>query len=199
VLVDVLGQQQQLVDLQQLLQLIVRSRHEHDIVVRVGGCLYETCAAQTCGSSSVGLATSLLHACRMKASAVAVLAALAGCIDAPPPDSHPLPMDVHYIVLPAGYSSPEQCIANDAQPFSCINSLSLCKNGRAGLRRGDVLEQGTYQLEGSVAHITFESERTMDFDVDSVTEPDSPSVGWTVDTQDRWETLQFDNIDCSQP
>jgi hypothetical protein len=133
---------------------------------------------------------------RMKA--LVLVAALAGCVetDATTKVGRSLPTDVHYVVLPAGYSSPEECIETAEQPFSCIYSMSLCKGGKAGLRSGDILEEGRYELVESTAGITFDDGRTMDFDVDTVTEPDSPGLNWVVDTQDRWETLQFDNISC---
>jgi hypothetical protein len=37
----------------------------------------------------------------------------------------------------------------------------------------------------------------MRFDVQSVVDLDAPTTQWIVDTDGRWDTLSFDNIDCS--
>ena len=137
----------------------------------------------------------------MKRLALVIVAgSSAACIDAGSGDraGQTLPSDSHYVVVPNGYASPEECIASAPQPFSCVLSLSLCRNGRAGARVGDIVEDGTYTMDGSIAHIVFDR-KTMDFDVAAVVELGSPNTTWIVDTEHRWETLQFDNISCQRP
>jgi hypothetical protein len=127
---------------------------------------------------------------------LALLTSLVACVDDAETGSHTLPADGHYVIVPNGYASPEECLANAQQPFACQYSLSLCANGRAGERIGDLVDQGTYNLHGSVAHVDFDSGETMQFDVQAVVDLDSPNVQWIIDTEQRWNTLQFDNIDC---
>ena len=110
-----------------------------------------------------------------------------------------LPADAHFVQIIAPYTSPEECLAKAEQPFSCRFSLSLCKNGRAGELFGDILKEGAYDVVDTVAHISFTGGESLEFDVAAVAEIGSPNVHWIVDTANRWQTLQFDNIDCSQP
>ncbi len=116
-----------------------------------------------------------------------------------PDPSTALPEDAHFVAIIAPYTSPEDCLANAEQPFSCEFSLSLCKSGRAGERVGDLIAEGAYDMVGSVAHIDFTDGSSLQFDVDAVAEIGAPNAQWIVDTEHRWETLQFDNIDCSRP
>jgi hypothetical protein len=110
-----------------------------------------------------------------------------------------LPSDAHYIQIIPGYASPQQCLAEAEQPFICSYTLSLCKDGRAGSREGDLLYEGTYSMADSIAQITWSSGTNpsfTQFDVESVTELDAPAVHWVIDTDQLYNSLQFDNISC---
>lgn len=139
-------------------------------------------------------------------SLVAALS-LAACMDSQPGGGTPprdpptaLSSDAHFVVVVPPYTSPEDCLANEKQQiFICTSSISFCKNGRAGQRLGDLDDEGTYTMVGSVAHASFVDGQSLAFDVDAVVDLDAPGEHWIVDTQERWNTLQFDNIDCDQP
>jgi len=128
-----------------------------------------------------------------------VAVSLAACTESAttPDPSTALPADAHFVArTPDG--SPEKCIANSEQPYGCILSLSLCKSGRAGLRIGDIVAAGAYDMVGSVAHASFTDGSSLAFDVEALVDLDAPDYPWIVDTEGRWQTLQFDNIDCSR-
>jgi hypothetical protein len=113
-----------------------------------------------------------------------------------------LSSDEHYVGFEASYSSPEDCLAQNADfGYPCLHSISLCKSGRFGMRSGDIVSEGTYDLNRSVAEITLDDGAAISFDLETsmlVGSPDS-AYTWVPDTEGRWDTLQFDNIDCSQP
>lgn len=129
-----------------------------------------------------------------------VVMSLTACVDgrsATEPDPKTaLPYDAHFVIVPNGYPSPEACIASSDQIFSCLYSLSLCANGRTGLRTGDLITDGAYDMDGSIARATYKDGSTLDFDVDAVADLNSPNSHWVIDTERRWETLQFDTISC---
>jgi hypothetical protein len=127
---------------------------------------------------------------------VLFVGSLAACAD--PYPTTPLSQDAHYVALVSPYASPEECLAKASQPMECAISLSLCKNGRAGERFGDTVSEGVYDMGNSVATVNFTDGRTLIFDVAAVADVEDTSTHWIVDTQDRWNTLQFDNIDCGQ-
>lgn len=116
-----------------------------------------------------------------------------------PDPSTALPSDAHFVTIVSPYASPEECLAKASQVFTCTNSLSLCKSGRAGQRLGDIVAEGAYNMVDSVAHVSFDDGTSLKFDVQAVVDLGSPNARWIVDTERRWETLQFDNIDCSKP
>jgi hypothetical protein len=129
-----------------------------------------------------------------------VVVSLAGCLESgssntTPDPSTALPSDAHFVILISPYASPEECLANE-QPFTCQYSLSLCKSGRAGERRGDLVSEGAYDMVDSVAHVSFTDRTSREFDVEAVVDLGAPNVHWIVDTERRWDTLQFDNISC---
>jgi hypothetical protein len=134
---------------------------------------------------------------------LAFAAALTACLDTgsstTPDPSTALPYDAHFVAVVSPYASPEECLAKAPQPFTCTWSLSLCKSGRAGERAGDLVLAGAYDMVDSVAHVSFAGGGTLEFDVDAVVELGSPNARWIVDTERRWDTLQFDNIDCARP
>jgi hypothetical protein len=135
-------------------------------------------------------------ACLVAAVSVAACTEPDSSNRAPAPDA--LPSDAHFVALISPYASPEECLANESQLFVCTFSLSLCKSGRAGQRLGDIVAEGAYDMVDSVAHVSFSDGTVLEFDVDAVADLGSPQAHWIVDTERRWETLQFDNIDCGQ-
>jgi hypothetical protein len=140
----------------------------------------------------------------MKRACLFAALALGACVEGPDagvdiPAGSALPSDAHYVMIPAGYASPEECLANAEQPFSCRYSISLCRDGRAGQLVGDIVLEGKYVMDGPLAHAKYESGETLDFDVQAVAEVGVPSAHWIVDTENRWDTLQFDNINCDYP
>ena len=140
----------------------------------------------------------------MKNFAFVIAVLLAGCLDSGGGTGEPataLDYDAHFVALIGTHPTPEDCLATEEMPFVCRFSISLCKNGRAGYLRGDIVSSGTYNLEGNIAHITFTSDGSpidekMDFDVVAPAEIGAPQAKWIVDTEGRWNTLQFDNISC---
>jgi hypothetical protein len=134
---------------------------------------------------------------------LAVAGSLAACMESGASNTTPdpataLPSDAHFVAVFSPYASPEECVANAAEPRGCLSSLSLCKSGRAGRRLGDIVEQGAYDMIDSIAHVSFTDGTSLGFDVEAVVEIGSPDTHWIIDTERRWETLQFDNIDCSE-
>jgi hypothetical protein len=129
-----------------------------------------------------------------------LLLALAACMDSGSSGGpgNVLDADAHFVGLVGTHATPEDCLAKEPNPFVCEYSLSLCANGRAGLRRGDLVSEGTYTLNGVVANATFTDNTRMSFDVQAAHEIGSPQK-WIVDRQERWNTLAFDNIDCGSP
>lgn len=125
---------------------------------------------------------------------------LAACMTAgSSPNQNVLDEDAHFVALIGTYATPEACLAKEANPFVCEFSLSLCKNGRAGLRQGDIILDGTYTMSGNgIAHASFRDGSKFEFDTLAVKEVDAGGR-WIVDDAERYKTLQFDNIDCSRP
>ncbi|MBA3458302.1 MAG: hypothetical protein H0T42_34790, partial [Deltaproteobacteria bacterium] len=96
-------------------------------------------------------------------------------------------------------ASPEECLANSAEPRGCRFAITLCKNGRAAERVADIISVGTYGMIGTAAHATFDNGTSLEFDVETrVKTGDSPNTTWIVDVNNLHETLQFDTIDCSR-
>jgi hypothetical protein len=142
----------------------------------------------------------------MKTLASVILVLLAACTEGSgkPDPTTALDYDAHFVALIGSYATPEDCLANEQQPFVCTFSISFCKNGRVGYRQGDIVYDGTYDLDGNIAHATFTGPGTftiddIDFDVVTPAQVGAPQAKWIVDTQGRWNTLQFDNIDCRTP
>src|SRR5262245_57226150 len=109
---------------------------------------------------------------RMKFASVIVFALLPACLDASKGEpATALDYDAHFVGLVGSYATPEDCLANEQNPFVCEFSLSFCKNGRVGFRQGDLVYDGTYDLDGNIARIHFTgpgSVTTEDFDFDVV-------------------------------
>lgn len=135
----------------------------------------------------------------MKPLLVLSILPLAACMESGSSKNTPLTEDAHFVALTGTYATPEACLAKEANPFVCEVSLSLCKSGRIGLRRGDIVTDGTYtMIDDGIAHAALHDSSTFEFDVQLVMEVGS-NQRWIVDTAERWKTLQFDNIDCSLP
>jgi hypothetical protein len=136
----------------------------------------------------------------MKKLALALSIGMTACsMDGAEPELVPLAEDAHFVALVAPYASPEACLASAEQPFSCQFSLSLCKSGRAGMRRGDLVSTGVYGMTGAIATATFDDGSDFALDTVALVEVDMPDAHWIVDTLGRYRTLQFDNIDCARP
>jgi len=112
-----------------------------------------------------------------------------------------LPSDQRFTGLVAPFASPEDCLANTTTSFTCLYELELCANGRAGQRYGDLVYSGTYHLEPPHAVGSTDGGGTFDFDLDSdeLVMDGGRSQAYIPDAQGRWDTLQFDSIDCEQP
>jgi hypothetical protein len=124
-----------------------------------------------------------------------VLACLAatGCLGGSAAPTGPtLPADTYFI-----YDRVDECLANEPNPWSCAYTVALCSNGRAAQRIGDVIEEGFYEIDGPVATGTM---RDTSFEL-NVETGDATGLAldhYAYDTEQRWNTLQFDTIDCSQ-
>jgi hypothetical protein len=64
--------------------------------------------------------------------------------------------DTYFVQVPTAYASVDECLANAPDPRTCQFAIALCKNGRAGLRTGDGVEDGTYSMTGRVANAWFD-------------------------------------------
>lgn len=130
-------------------------------------------------------------------------ALLAGCAADTGAPSHPntgeehLPADGHYILVGETYTSVEDCLARNENPWVCSFTMTLCSTGEAGIRRGDVIDGGFYMLEGTLAHVELESSPATSFDFDTSTLIlIDDHEQWQLDTEERWKTQEFDNISC---
>lgn len=122
---------------------------------------------------------------------------LTGCMD---DDGYatPLSYDAYFIAVFAPHTSAEDCIASSPDPRGCQFATTLCKDGRAASRMGDIISIGTYEMLGSVAHATLTSGETFEFDVSTPAKAgDSANTTWNADTTNLHLTEQFDTIDCS--
>lgn len=108
-----------------------------------------------------------------------------------------LPMDGHYILVGDMYTSVEDCLAKNENPWACSFTMTLCSTGKAGIRRGDVIYGGFYMLEGTLAHVELESSPATSFDFDTSTLIlTDDHEQWQIDAEERWKTQEFDNISC---
>jgi hypothetical protein len=128
----------------------------------------------------------------------ALLICCGACLDQAAPT---LPSDTYLTGIPRGFTSVEACEADNPFPNqACTHELALCANGRAGERTGDIVREGSYHLRGSHAIGTLD---VMAFDLDLATNSAPGSnlgpITWVPDIERRWDTLQFDSIDCNQP
>jgi hypothetical protein len=131
----------------------------------------------------------------MKSYALFLLFAVTGCSSSSDdgPAGPTLPNDAYFV-----YSDVDQCLAdNPDDQRGCSFALALCSNGRAGARIGDIIDDGTYEMDGPVAHGELRgSSFTFDVETGAAT---GLSVNFMIpDTEQRWQTLQFDSIDCSR-
>ncbi len=126
------------------------------------------------------------------------LCGLAACVVDPEPDESTLPSDAYFTGIPVPFATPEACFAaNPSKPYVCEYELALCQNGRAGLRGGDLLSQGTYHLADHSAVGDLDGTA---FQFDLVTDTGVLfGQQWVPDMQGRWQTPQWDSIDCSRP
>ncbi|MBA3500466.1 MAG: hypothetical protein M4D80_06170 [Myxococcota bacterium] len=108
-----------------------------------------------------------------------------------------LTQDAYYLAVFAPDTAPEDCLAHP-DPRGCQFAITLCKDGRAAERIGDIISSGTYELNGSVAHVAVDN-YSFEFDVATrVRSSDSPKTTWVLDTKDLHKTFNFDTIDCTR-
>jgi hypothetical protein len=106
-----------------------------------------------------------------------------------------LTQDTYYLAVFAPDTSPEDCLARADR--GCRFAITLCSDGRAAERIGDVIGSGTYELNGSVALVVLDS-YSFEFDVATrMRSADSPKTTWILDTKDLHKTFHFDTIDCA--
>lgn len=122
-----------------------------------------------------------------------------GCV-ASPGVGEPLDEDVHYIGVPTDFAAAVACVAPSARsprPY-CTVALTLCHNGRAALRIGDVVMGGIYAMDGDVARGTIEA-NVLALDLATLAEPEGPIVAgvrWELDTERRSRTQVYDALGC---
>ncbi|MFT3697436.1 MAG: hypothetical protein QM831_30115 [Kofleriaceae bacterium] len=129
-----------------------------------------------------------------------LMLALVGCMDAHQQndDQAPypaVPEDTHYIYL-FGYATIDDCLAQTENPWACARTLTLCTTGQAGIRLGDVIQQGDYTLIGSQATIEWQPNPTTTYGFDVNTLTDSDHEQWSIDYDQRYMSMEFDNISC---
>jgi hypothetical protein len=115
-------------------------------------------------------------------------AALLGCAAEP---HATLPADAYF-------TTPDACTPYS---WSCARELALCHTGHAGMRVGDVVNEGRYNLEGSIAVITL-TDGSFKLDVASATQTagsNGNEWAWIPDTKGRYMTLEWDVTDCNLP
>jgi hypothetical protein len=132
----------------------------------------------------------------VKAHSLCLLLAATGCLGTSSSDEEVphLPTDSYFI-----YSDVEACLANHADDQrACSFSLALCSNGRAGVRTGDIVDDGDYEMDGPMIHGVLRG-TSFTFDLQTGEATALGADRFIPDTAGRWQTLQFDTIDCSQP
>src|SRR5207244_8298446 len=111
----------------------------------------------------------------------------------------PLAEDTSFIGVSGPYSSSADCFAQSAHSgWDCSFALTLCHNGRATLRLGDVVMKGIYAVHGDVARATIES-HVLELDLATLTELEGPVAGgirWELDTEGRAARSSSDASDC---
>jgi hypothetical protein len=147
------------------------------------------------GNTARGAGARVAKRRRMKHLACLVILCATACTAADE-DVTLLTVDAYYLAVFAPDTSPEDCLARP-DPRGCRFAITLCSDGRAAERIGDVISDGTYELNGSIALVTLE-DRSFEFDVATrVRSNDSPKTSWVLDTKDLHKTVHFDTIDCA--
>jgi hypothetical protein len=138
---------------------------------------------------------------RQVVTLLAVVAVACGDPDEGPGDSDltvHLAEDAYYIAVFVPHTSPADCLA-ESDPRSCAISITLCADGRAARRIGDVIQSGTYELDGPLANAMVDG-TDFTFDVASRASPDDgANTTWILDDADYHVDPVFDTIDCQGP
>jgi hypothetical protein len=93
----------------------------------------------------------------MKRMAILPFLVAAGCVTGPEV-GEPLAEDTSFIGVTGPYSSSDECFAQSTHDgWDCSFALTLCHNGRATLRLGDVVLKGIYAMHGDIARATIEA------------------------------------------
>ena len=150
-------------------------------------------------SRACALVHRLLAREGMTRRAVLVSLVLTGCV-ASPGVGEPLDEDVHYIGVPTDFASAVECLVpSTAAPGRlCSFALTLCHNGRAALRIGDVVMGGIYAMDGTIARGTIEAS-DLALDLETLAEPEGPivrGVRWELDAHRRSRTAIYDALGC---
>jgi hypothetical protein len=116
---------------------------------------------------------------------------LGACTTSPETPSM-LPSDTYFI-----YDRVEECIVQEPNVWACGFALALCSNGRAGERIGDIIEEGEYMLDAPFARGTIAG-RPFELDLQTGAAMGLGAARYIPDQDGRWQTLQFDTIDCSR-
>ncbi len=160
-------------------------------------------------------------------------ALLLGCVDGREhggrADHHgaALPSDAYYVGIPQPFRTVADCVAVGKVAAACTNEVALCASGDYGLRHGDVVTAGRYQLVDRHAvtrthgkhdhgeHDDGENDdqdhadgenggaaaAPFDFDVEAgqlVVDPSgSTALFWEPDYDGQWKTSVGSAIDCS--
>jgi hypothetical protein len=139
----------------------------------------------------VGNAADALH-CDLRMNARMLLTVLLGACTTSPDAPSTLPSDTYFI-----YERVEECIAREPNVWSCGFAIALWSNGRAGERIGDIIQEGDYVLDAPFARGTIAGQ-PFELDLKTGAATGLGAARYIPDRDGRWQTLQFDTIDCSR-
>ena len=97
--------------------------------------------------------------------------------------------------------------ARRRRPHESGNALALCSNGRVGYRIADIVTDGWYEMDGPLASGELQQRtgsgqvenQAFQLDVETGEATGLALGAWIPDTAERWQTLEFDTIDCARP
>jgi hypothetical protein len=122
---------------------------------------------------------------------MSILVSLGACTTSPEAPST-LPNDTYFI-----YDRVDECVAREPNVWSCGFAIALCSNGRAGERIGDIVQDGDYTLDPPFARGAIAG-RPFELDLQTGDATGLGASRYIPDQDGRWQTLQFDTIDCSR-
>jgi hypothetical protein len=117
----------------------------------------------------------------------------------PGPPQHVGP-DLHFSGIVPPYASPDDCVAAHSDNIhECTYEIALCLSGDAGIRTNDIVQRGTYVVDNNTAVVTLEDGTTFQLDLATGQAVDAPLASWVADDASRFDTLEWDVLDCPQP